>query len=220
MGKIVKKRHKSYSQNPYARIDWEKAKELFKQPFHQPAKKKNFPSTKEILHILAAAGTIGLTFAFPKIGTSIGRLLLGSSYYNDWSSDQVLKQLKKQKYVEIKTNDDGSITLKITQNGLVRALTYQLEEMTINQPKRWDKKWRVVIFDIPNKYKRTRDIFRMRLHQLGLYQLQESTYIHPYPCFDQIEFLRELYGITFTVNYLLVEKLEDDGFLRRRFELN
>lgn len=211
----TKKRH-----NPYANIDWEKAKDLFNQPLKPSNKNKSFPSTREILHILAAVGTIGLTFVFPKAGTSIGKLLLGNTSYSDWSTDQVLKQLKRQKYVEIKTNDNGLITVKITQNGMVRALTYQLEEMTINKPNKWDKKWRVIIFDIPNKFKRVRDVFRMRLHQLGLYQLQESNYIYPYPCFKQIEFLREIYGVPFTINYLLVEKLEDDEYLRELFELN
>lgn len=206
--------------SPYINIDWEKAKKLFDQPIKSSTENKSFPSTKEILRILAAVGTIGLTFAFPKVGTSIGRLLLGDTSYSNWSTDQMLRQLRRQKYIEIKTNDNGSTTVKITQNGLVRALTYQIEEMTIDKSKEWDKKWRVVIFDIPNKHKRIRDIFRMRLHQLGLHQLQESTYIHPYPCFKQIEFLREIYGVPFTVNYLLVEKLEDDEYLRERFELN
>ena len=101
-----------------------------------------------------------------------------------------------------------------------RALTYQLDTMMVRKPKRWDKKWRVVIFDIPEKYRRVRDIFRSRLRQLSLYQLQESVYISPYPCFSEIEFLRELYGVSFTVSYLLVDRIEDDELLRSHFELS
>jgi len=60
----------------------------------------------------------------------------------------------------------------------------------------------------------------MRLRQLGLYQLQKSVFVSPYPCFDEIEFLRELYGERLSVQYLLVEKLEDDDWLRDRFQLS
>ena len=203
----------------YANIDWEKAKELFKQPLSLPDGKRLFPTTHEVLHILAAAGAIGLTFALPKAGATLARMILGVNTYSDWRINQVVSRLRKQKYISIKYNGDGSTTVKITKNGMTKALTYQLDTMILSKPKRWDKKWRVVIFDIPNKYKRVRDVFRMRLLQLDLYQLQESAYISPYPCFAEIEFLRALYGVTFTVRYLLVEKIEDDEFLRHKFDL-
>ena len=102
---------------------------------------------------------------------------------------------------------------------MVKALTYRLDTLMITKPKRWDKKWRVVIFDIPIKYNRVRDIFRSRLVQMGMYQLQESVYIYPYSCFSEIEFLRELYGVPFTARYLLVEHIENDDFLKYHFEL-
>ncbi len=218
IGKVIKRKR----QNPYARIDWDKAKDLFKDPIilYKEDKSKLFPSRKEILHVLAAAGAIGLTFVFPKVGASVGSLLLGDKHYCDWRSDQIFAQLKKQKYVAIKYNENGSVTLKITKDGLRRVLTYQLDEMKLRLPKKWDKKWRVVIFDIPEKYKRVRDIFRSRLLQLGLYQLQESVYVSPYPCFKEVEFLRELYGVSITVRYLLVDKIEEDEQLKSYFELN
>lgn len=218
IGKVIKRKR----QNPYARIDWDKAKELFRDPIilSKGDKSRLFPSRKEILHVLAAAGTIGLTFAFPKVGASIGSLLLGDKHYRDWRSDQIISQLEKQKYVEIEYKKNGSITVKITKNGMTRALTYRINMMMVSKPKRWDKKWRVVIFDIPDKYKRVRDIFRLRLKQLNLYKLQESVYVSPYPCFHEVEFLRELYGVSFTVRYLLVDKIEEDELLRSYFELN
>lgn len=217
---IKGKYRKQKRQNPYARIDWDKATELFKQPINLQNENKLFPSTKKILRILAAAGAIGLTFAFPKAGVTIGSLLLKDEDYTGWRSDQIISQLKKQKYVSIKYNDNGSVTVKITKDGMNRALTYQLDTMMVRKPKHWDKKWRVVIFDIPEKYRRVRDIFRSRLRQLSLYQLQESVYISPYPCFNEVEFLRELYGISFTVSYLLVDRIEDDELLRSHFELS
>lgn len=204
--------------NPYAHIDWEKASKLFQQQI-LPTKKHSFPPVKEILHVLAAAGAIGMIFTFPGAAPAIGSLVLGDNTYDRWKTRKIITQLRKQKFITIKENPDNTVTVKITDQGMVRALTYQLEAMQLKKPKKWDKKWRVVIFDIPDRYKKVRDIFRMRLRQLSLYPLQESIYVFPYSCFNEIEFLRELYGISFTVKYLLVEKIEDDGELRKHFEL-
>ncbi len=204
--------------NPYAHIDWEKASKLFQQQI-LPARKHSFPPVKDILHVLAKVGAIGMIFAFPGAAPAIGSLVLGDNSYDRWKTKKIITRLKRQKFVTIKYNPDNTVTVNIAKQGMVRAISYQLETMQLKKPKSWDKKWRVVIFDIPEKYKKAREIFRMRLRQLNLYQLQDSSYVSPYPCFKEIEFLRELYGIPSTVKYLLVEKLEDDQELKEYFSL-
>lgn len=204
--------------SPYAHIDWEKAKVLFDRPIPRRDTGKAIP-VRDILQVLATVGAIGMIFLFPGAGAVIGSLVLGNREYSPWQTRRVIDRLKKQKYISVEYLEEGKVKVKITKNGRVKALSYQLEEMELKIPKKWDGKWRVVIFDIPEKYKRVRDLFRMRLVQLGLYQMQESVYISPYPCFDEIEFLRELYGISFTVEYLLVERVEDDSKIKIHFDL-
>lgn len=205
--------------HPYGKINWEKIAKLFQHNDHLSGKTK-FPQVKEVLHILAAVGAVGIIFAFPGATLAVGALIEGEDSYSRWGMRKVITRLKKQKYVTIKQNHDGTATVKITKNGLLRALTYHLDSMKIDRPKKWDKKWRVIIFDIPEKYKRVRDVFRFRIIQLGLYKFQESVYIFPYPCFDQVEFLRELYGVSFKVKYLLVEQIEEDQYLKSYFKLD
>lgn len=211
---------KKISTNPYAKIDWDKAAALFQKPLNSANKAKSFVSIKQLLQFLAAAGTIGLVFAFPGAATGIGALVLGKKSFPRWQTKQIIGQLTRQKFITPEYNDNGTVTVKITHKGMIRALTYRLNTMELKKPKTWDGKWRVVIFDIPEKHKRVREIFRMRLRQLGLYQMQESVYISPYRCFPEIEFLRELYGVSFTVKYLLVDKVEDDEFLKNHFDLS
>lgn len=43
--------------------------------------------------------------------------------------------------------------------------------------KDWDGKWRIVIFDIPEKYKRIRDLFRRKLKVWGFKLWQQSVWI-------------------------------------------
>lgn len=215
IGKI----HKTKKINPYARINWEKAGVLFKK-VTPPQRKGSFPSVKQLLPIIAAAGALGLIFAFPGAAPAIGGLVIAGEKYQRWKTKNILNQLKKQKYVTIKQNDDETVTVKITKDGMVHALTYQLDNMKLKIPKKWDKKWRVITFDIPEKYKKVRDIFRTRLTQMGLFRLQDSVYVSPYSCFSEVEFLRELYGVSFTVRYLVVVEIDDDRLLKEYFELN
>lgn len=204
---------------PYARINWSKAAQLFQRPQNLKSDNLHLPGVGTLLHILGAAGSAGLTFLFEAGRTSIFEAMQGEFSYRAWQARQSIKQLENRKYVRVRENADGSLTVKITKSGQIRALTYELDTMKLISPKHWDRKWRVVIFDIPEKHRRLRDLFRMRLQQLGLYQLQESVYVSPYPCFDEIEFLREVYGVSFTAEYLLVEKVENDKFLKNHFGL-
>jgi len=58
------------------------------------------------------------------------------------------------------------------------------------QRKRWDRKWRLVIFDFPEKDKSIRDRLREELLNLGFGKLQRSIYISPHDyARDLAEFL-------------------------------
>lgn len=48
------------------------------------------------------------------------------------------------------------------------------------QSAKWDKKWRVVIFDILELNRRTRDRMRIKLKELGFGMFQQSVYISPH----------------------------------------
>ena len=216
----MKNKKRRPKQSPFARIDWEKAVSLFHEQPKQEKEQGTYPSTKEILSFLAGVGVIGLILAFPPALTGVAAFIrLGRRDYSGWGMRRTLKRLKGQKYITVSEDDKGNVTVQITKQGMTRALSYKLESMALQKPKKWDGKWRVVAFDIQEKYKGLRDVFRMRLGQLGLYQLQESVYVSPYPCFDEVEFLRELYGVSFTVRYIVADRIEDDESLRQRFKL-
>jgi len=200
-------------------VNWEKASAFFQ---HLPAvsnKNQRFTAAS-FLRLLVGTADKGIMFLAHADNPAVVEYLLEATGPLNWRTRHIIDRFQKQKYVTVQEDKDGTITVKITKNGLVKALSYELNTLRIKKPERWDGKWRAVVFDVPEKYHRLRDVFRMRIKQIGLYPLQESVYISPYPCFDQIEFLRELYGIAFTVRYLLVEKVEEDGFLRKYFGLS
>ena len=72
---------------------------------------------------------------------------------------------------------------------------------------RWDKKYRVVIFDIPEKDRKKRSWLRQELYLLNYQKLQESVFIGKYPL--PADLIKDLKSnkIGNYVNYLLVDKV-------------
>lgn len=133
---------------------------------------------------------------------------------------EAIRGLYRSKLIEEKVAKDGSITLVLSEGGRKKALTYKLDEMTVNKPKLWDKKWRVVIFDIPEDLKKVREAMREHLKRLGFVYLQKSVFVHPFPCADQIEFLIEFYRARPYIRQILAEKIDNELHLKRKFGFN
>ena len=91
--------------------------------------------------------------------------------------------------------------------------------MEIKKPEKWDRKWRMVIFDVPNKYKTARDALRKKLKEMGFYQLQKSVWVYPYPCFDEILFIGKFFNAERFIELLTVEEMINDDKLLRCFRL-
>lgn len=168
--------------------------------------------------------TIAAAFAAPKTASSLISTFWRENEWNDWKRfntaylRQTLRRLEKQKLVEIK-EIGGRQRIIITQTGKRRILEYSIDELKIVKTKRWDKKWRIVIYDIPKSKKPLQELVREILKNLGFYPIQESVYIIPYPCYKEIEFLRSYYNLSPFIKYLLVEKLEDDSAYKTYFGL-
>lgn len=52
--------------------------------------------------------------------------------------------------------------------------------------KKWDKFWRILIFDIPEKSRVVRDQLREKIKELGFVLWQESVYVTPHPITKEI----------------------------------
>ncbi|TSC92166.1 MAG: phenylacetic acid degradation operon negative regulatory protein [Candidatus Berkelbacteria bacterium Licking1014_85] len=96
-----------------------------------------------------------------------------------------IRYLKRQGYIETFIEKKEQY-IELTNKGVEKINKFAFEESRINQTKKWDKKWRVIIFDIPEKFKRERDIFSNKLTQLGLHRLQKSIFVYPFKCTEEI----------------------------------
>ena len=115
---------------------------------------------------------------------------------------------------------DGGRYARITPAG-EKALKYleQKSVLQLKKRKRWDKRWRVIIFDIPERRRSTRDRLRIVMKDAGFYHLQDSVWLYPYDCEDFITLLKADLKIGNAVLYMVVEQIENDGKLKKHFLL-
>jgi CRISPR-associated endonuclease Cas2 len=83
----------------------------------------------------------------------------------------------------------------------------------------WDRKWRIVIFDIPERRKKSRDTLRGKLQQVGFQKLQSSVWIYPYDCEELLILLKKDFKLGKEVSYITAQRVENDAALRARFGL-
>jgi len=188
--------------------------------------RRRYAPVKHILSFIGMAGILGLAFIAPS-ALILAKPFLDErkekernmwKHYNPSYLRSSLKRLRKLKYVEV-TKKGGEDVIILTKSGKRRILKYALDELSIEKPKQWDGKWRMIIYDVDSRKKRLRDVFRNALITLGFLKLQESVWVYPYSCEEQISFLREYYDVGNEVIYVVAIKLEDDSPYREYFDL-
>lgn len=130
-----------------------------------------------------------------------------------------IHRLRKSKLIREETEEGGRMKLVLTKEGKEKALSFQLFEIKIKIPERWDKKWRITMFDIPENRKNKREIFRFHLKQLGFFELQKSVFIHPYDCHDEIEYIVEYYDLRRYVRYIIANFIDVNLLLKEHFKI-
>jgi DNA-binding PadR family transcriptional regulator len=186
-----------------------------------------YASAKRVLLFMGTGATIAASLLSPRFGTVAAREILKemNKRNSQWKSfntsylKQTLRRLEKQSVIERKTVD-GNEAFCITREGKTKLLNFALENLKISKMKKWDGKWRVILYDIEVGRKHEQEAIRRILKKLGFYQVQKSVYIIPYRCFDEIEYLRLYFDIRAEIKYWLVEQIEDDSVYRTYFGLD
>ncbi len=178
--------------------------------------------TKEILFI-AAAGPIILSSLFlPNAPQMLKPLIKWRKNWNKIDRHLIrnaIKRLNNKRLVAL-TQKSDNLYIEITENGRKLIKNFDYDNLMLPRPKKWDKKWHLVIFDIPEKKKRERRAFSLKLKNMGLYPLQESAFIYPYDCQNEVDFVCEFLSISRYVNYCTIENIDKkEGELRRIFNL-
>lgn len=100
---------------------------------------------------------------------------------------RALKRLRENGLVEL--FDDKELILRLTDRGRERVVLANL----LVEDKKWDGKYRIVIFDIPEKRRVARDLFRTKLKGWGFIPWQRSVWVIKKNCTKPLrDFIRQV----------------------------
>ncbi len=117
---------------------------------------------------------------------------------------KLVYDLKQGGYIKtIKIKNDSAVML--TPKGIDKVFTIKMR--LADKKRRIDKKWQMVLFDIPEKKRKQRDMFRKNLQYLGYKKLQRSIWVCPYDVLNETKDLIKRYRLEPHVELLLVKKI-------------
>lgn len=132
---------------------------------------------------------------------------------------ELVREFYNDRLVSYRENNEGLVEIILTKDGEKRALRFKLDDLKIKKPKKWDNQWRIVIFDIPNKLKKAREAIRKKLKELGFIKLQESVFVFPYECEDEINFVVEVFQIRPFIRFIRANSITNEEQLMINFGL-
>jgi len=167
----------------------------------------------------------------------LGGLALGGAYtpgrqrlvfrmvsggWKELSPDELrrsINDLYRYEFVAKNKNKDGSFDVLLTEKGRWRALNLKLKNIKSKKEK-WDGKWRMIAFDIPEKYKRGRDALRAKLKKIGFCEMQKSVLVTPYDCKEEMIGLVNFFELEKYVRFGVLEYVDNEVYFKKFFKLS
>ncbi len=173
---------------------------------------------KNILRLVAAGLEVGATTAAAPNTLQLIDYLDPKGRYQRNRIWKTIKYLESKNRIEL-TEDKGHTYVTLTELGKVHFDEESIQEMQIANPRRWDKKWRLILFDLPSKHEKVRQSFRRKLEDFGLIMYQRSVFIYPHECREEVQAVAEWYGVQHCVRYIVATEINDIRFFAKRFDL-
>ena len=181
--------------------------------------KKGQASTNKLLKVIVVAGVIGIAAVNPFFGVLASYVARDELRKRDRKKIyNNLDYLKRRGFVRAVKNIDGSYKIIPTSRGKFHLKKYEVEDIFIQVPKKWDKKWRLAIFDIPTAKQKARLALLTKLKQLGFVMLQRSVWAHPFECRKEITVLSKTFEIDEYVQQLTCDDTTAGDYLKEEFE--
>jgi DNA-binding transcriptional regulator PaaX len=175
-------------------------------------------ATKFVLMLVAVGGVAFGGALIPGILKVINEFDSDNDY-SDKKVKNAVEALRRRKFIKIIKNKDGKIKVKLTNKGKKRIKDIFINDLKICKPKVWDKKWRILIFDIPNKMPVDRNYFRSKIKKLGFYQFQGSVWFYPYPCEDEILAIAEFFKVSEYIEIIIAKHVLHEKELKEYFKI-
>jgi CRISPR/Cas system-associated endoribonuclease Cas2 len=185
-----------------------------------PLRTKNSLVIDEFLRLFLLGGIGATALMAPNAIGALEKPLEKAMKHIDRSVDkrQLAYYMKRTDIVEVEQQPDGSYTIRLTGKGERRGHKVMFENMEVPRPARWDGRWRLVVFDVPEKHRNARFALSEKLKELGFCMLQKSLWVHPFPCLEQIAVIKHVYPeVADYVVMLEADSIDQHNRLVKRF---
>lgn len=189
--------------------------------------RRNSKPHQIIKNLLLAGGVLIFASINPVYGTKLIENLIKAYFRRKrFEREKFLRDLKNlqvRKLIDYRELPNGDLKIVLTKAGRKIGerleLNCNLDNLKLNIEKKWDSRWRMIIFDIPDHQKTSRDALREKLRQLNFYPIQESVFITPYECEKEIEFICAVFDIRRYVLLFYISSFEGEEKLRHYFRI-
>lgn len=170
---------------------------------------------KELIKIiglgLLTVGIVATAVAFPGLPMALKPFLKrGQKNFK-----KEVKKLKKKGVIYL-----GPDEIHLTKRGKELLKLIEISEIKIEPPKKWDKLWRLVSYDVPKTKNKERDWFRHQLTNLDFTNIQDSLWAFPYDCEQEISVIAQTLGISPHVVLMQAKTIPDEKKILKRYSLN
>ena len=161
-----------------------------------------------ILEITKGAGLISLALLLPGVCDAIKyfKKIKSLDRKRRYYINSTIKKLVAEKLLIIDKNGFAYLSEK----GEEYLNRIEDDSGAISKPNKWDGKYRVIIFDIPEVKRKIRGVIRQQLMNWGFVKLQDSVWVHPYECQHIVTLLKTRFYVSGEVLYLTVDSIEND----------
>ncbi len=131
-----------------------------------------------------------------------------------------LQKLEKNQIIDlIEEGDRVHVYIKDYKN--THILKYSIKSLLDfkNKKKKWDGRWFLVFFDVPEIQRNKRDYLRNFLKEIGFYPYQKSVYLYPFECEKEVALIKKIVGGAEYMKYIIAEKIEDEDEIKTFFNL-
>jgi len=170
-------------------------------------------SKKIILELVKLSGIVAVGLLIPN-AVKLFAKKHPKKFYRLSRMTQTIRSLEKQGL--LKNTPDG---LMLTSAGNRKLLSIERPLIVEKQKKKWDGKWYIVMFDVWESRRRTRDLLRDELRGYGFIKIQNSVWVYPFDCLEFVALLKEDLAVGRGILCFHGKMMDPDRSLRASFGL-
>lgn len=188
--------------------------DLIKKRVRKKQLKRKFrlgENEKEIIRLIGIGVLVASSFVLPGLPVALKPFMKSRG---KTGLMEILEKLSDKKIVDL-----GGEKISLTARGKKLLREMEIAETTIPKPAKWDGIWHLVSYDIPTIYNKDRDYLRLLLKRWGFHQIQESLWVLPYECKEEVAVAAEYLGIADYVVMMNTDYLPNEEEIENMFNL-